>query len=527
MPSPLRGEPSASALDSSMAARYRNPGPKQIGVGHHVCSTGPRWVRRHVEPAFARCRRRSIPARLSGLVLTAIAGHRARFSERLGFYLSALLVLSALTLGGRSAGTPLSEALFQILAIWLLIWMAMARRTAAESRLSTAAVTLVLATLVAAFLQLVPLPYGLWATTSGAPDAAAVLDAAGIPARWRPLTLDASATRETILALLPPVALFFAMLELNAEDRQKLAIIIVVVTAASIVLGLLQFASQTSSLYPYKTTHQGFSVGFFTNRNHQADLTLIGALLASALYRSRRDSMPQSPVLGGLIGAAVFALVVVNLVAAASRTGLALAVPTLVACALIVLGARKAGRALLIAAAAVVTIGAMLVFVRPDVVESVLGRFGADSDLRFWIWPVTIELIGQYLPFGSGLGTFVPVFETAEELNMVSDRYVNHAHNDYLEIALEMGVAGIVLMLAFALLFVWAVVAALRRDWPTRYVPLTAAAGAGIAVLLAHSLVDYSLRTSALAITFAVLMGSLMPLPMRIDRGAGEVSGAR
>ena len=42
---------------------------------------------------------------------------------------------------------------------------------------------------------------------------------------------------------------------------------------------------------------------------------------------------------------------------------------------------------------------------------------------------------------------------------------------------------------------------------------MCAAAAAGIVVLLAHSVVDYSLRTSSLAITFALLMGLLMPLP--------------
>ena len=464
--------------------------------------------------SVAPIRRRPISVASTGHRVTSASGKSEPFSQRLGFYLSLLLVLSAVTLGGRSSGTPLSEALFQILAVWLLVWLALSRRTAAESRLSTAAIVLILATLAVAFLQLVPLPYSLWAATSGAPEAATILERIGEAGGARPLTLDASATRETILTLLPPIALFLAMFEMRAGERQRLALVVMVAAAASLVVGLLQFASQTDSLYLYQTTHEGYSVGFFTNRNHQADFTLIGALLASAVYRVNREALAKSPLVPALIGAIVVAFVVVNLVATASRTGIALSIPALVACGVIALGFRKGGRSLGIAALVAGAIGAVLIFVRPDLFSYVLGRFDdAESDLRFQIWPVIMDLIGQYMPLGSGLGTFVPIFQTAEELDTVKDRYVNHAHNDYLEIALEMGAIGIFLVICFMALFAWAVAAAFRNELPRKYAPLCAAAAAGIVVLLAHSVVDYSLRTSSLAITFALLMGLLMPLP--------------
>lgn len=429
------------------------------------------------------------------------------------FYLSAALVVGSLVFGGRASGTPISEGLLQILALWLLIRLALSPRSVADSRLATASVLLIVAILVTAMLQLVPLPYSWWAATSGAPAAAEVLQRLGEAGGMRALSLDTSATRETLLTLLPPIAIFFSMLEMSSVDRRRLALLVVAAAAASLVVGLLQFASQTDTLYLYETTHEGFSTGFFSNRNHQADLTLIGALLAAAFFRERVEEATGSRVTLMLMVGVVLTLVLVNLIATASRAGIALAIPALAASAVILLGFRKAGRSLVIALGAIVAIAAVVALVRPETISLIMGRFDADSDLRFEIWPTIASLVGDYVPLGSGLGTFVPVFQTAERLDTVGERFVNHAHNDYLEIALEMGIPGMLLILLFLGLFLWAAVSALRGSWPRHYTPLAAAAVGGLAVLLAHAIFDYSLRTTALAVTLALLMGLLMPVP--------------
>lgn len=81
---------------------------------------------------------------------------------------------------------------------------------------------------------------------------------------------------------------------------------------------------------------------------------------------------------------------------------------------------------------------------------------------------------------------------------MIFKQYVNHAHNEYLELAFEGGVISVLLMaLYFILLF--AALARVRRD------PLQKAAFLSVSFLLIHSLVDYPLRTEALAMTFAYM----------------------
>jgi O-antigen ligase len=112
----------------------------------------------------------------------------------------------------------------------------------------------------------------------------------------------------------------------------------------------------------------------------------------------------------------------------------------------------------------------------------------------------------DFLPFGSGLGSFRRVYHLYERPEQVTNIYVIHVHNDYVELALETGVAGIVLMALF--LAWWAV--AVRRVWRTAEAgPFARAASIGSAAILVHSLVDFPLRTAAIGASFAMCAGLL------------------
>ena len=47
-----------------------------------------------------------------------------------------------------------------------------------------------------------------------------------------------------------------------------------------------------------------------------------------------------------------------------------------------------------------------------------------------------------YSPLGSGLGTFEDIYRTQERPETVTNAFLNHAHNDYLELWLETGLVG-------------------------------------------------------------------------------------
>lgn len=107
---------------------------------------------------------------------------------------------------------------------------------------------------------------------------------------------------------------------------------------------------------------------------------------------------------------------------------------------------------------------------------------------------------------GWGLGTFADVYPQFRSFS--TELLIDHAHNDYLEMLAETGLAGGVLTL-------WFLVAVFRgsrrglEHWHYREsgAALTLAALVGCAGLLAHSLTDFNLHIPANAALFFVLCG--------------------
>ena len=94
-----------------------------------------------------------------------------------------------------------------------------------------------------------------------------------------------------------------------------------------------------------------------------------------------------------------------------------------------------------------------------------------------------------------------------------------HAHNDYAELALELGLAGIALLVLF--LIWWG--AAVRRVWQTAETgPFARAASIASAAILAHSLVDFPLRTAAISAAFGMCLALLADRRAAADHRFGS-----
>ena len=105
----------------------------------------------------------------------------------------------------------------------------------------------------------------------------------------------------------------------------------------------------------------------------------------------------------------------------------------------------------------------------------------------------------------------VRLFAFTEDPLAVGRTYVNHAHSDFIEILLETGVPGVILVGLF--LFWWGrrLIAIWRAPNVDHYARAATIASAAI---LAHSFVDYPLRTSAISAVFAMCL-ALMVQPRR------------
>ena len=123
--------------------------------------------------------------------------------------------------------------------------------------------------------------------------------------------------------------------------------------------------------------------------------------------------------------------------------------------------------------------------------------------IRSEIWQHSGEAISDHWLGGSGIGTFPALYPQYEDPATVDRTYINHAHNDYLEILLEAGLPGAALLILF---LVWWGNRALSIWRSQHSAELARAACIASAAILLHSLVDYPLRTAAIATSMAMAL---------------------
>lgn len=424
------------------------------------------------------------------------------------FPLTATLLAVALILGGAGDGYPSLAAAVEAAGL-LLIW-----RLGVTGRLwrppSGARAAAVLALLIAAlpFIQLVPLPFAIWAELPGRALAVDVLRAAGVPHATRPLSLDADLTLSAALALLPGLGLFLAALQLRTSERIALITIVGAIALASALLGGLQRAAGTETLFlPYTSDHNAYAPGLFVNRNHQAAFLNAAMPLVAALAWLDPRAQQLPPLERNASFTAAIALLAGGVVATTSRMGLALLVPAILAsCELLYRPKWTTGR---VARIALLAIPIAFAAYHNSAVDLVLSRFTQPEEGRYSYWTDSEVAIVRYWPFGSGYGTFPRVFPTVENLDTMAQAFAPHAHNDYLELALEGG-AGAVLAMVLVGLFLLSRLVLLTRSRERRQRSLGFAASAALAIMMMHSIVDYPLRMLGLSGLFGLLCAVLV-----------------
>ncbi len=123
--------------------------------------------------------------------------------------------------------------------------------------------------------------------------------------------------------------------------------------------------------------------------------------------------------------------------------------------------------------------------------------------LRLQIDRDLLRMFPQRPLLGWGLGTFADVYPQFRRF--YTALYIDEAHNDYLQLLIEMGALGFATMIWFLCLVFRGAINKLR-NWSNDINGATAlAAILGIAGILVHSLVDFNLQVPANAAIFYVL----------------------
>lgn len=357
-------------------------------------------------------------------------------------------------------------------------------------------------------VQLLPLPPAFWAALPGHAPYAEVAAAVGQVA-WRPLSLTPDLTRNALFALLPASAAGLCALYLDFRGRTWLAWGIVAVALASAVLGLAQMSAGGTAYRLYRESSADSPVGLLANRNHQAALLACALPLVGAIAGMKaRDGVAAGRVLGIVIAVAM--LLLLALVSTGSRMGLvlgAIGIAGAFACyrasgdGIARFGWRMRLAMTAVAMASLAVVG--LVALRGGVVAR-LAATDSVGETRAAMIPPLVATARAFLPWGAGFGAFDPVYRRFEPLPLLSTIYMNEAHDEPLQLAIEGGVPALILLLLFLLWWGRAGWQVIRATPSGRRRTLGLAAMTVTTILMAASLVDYPLRTPLLGALFAI-----------------------
>lgn len=458
--------------------------------------------------------------------------HSAAAPDRastLSFWLLVAFLAVLWVAGGASRADVLGQSVVRFSA-WSMIVVAILALPRVDWRaVKEPAIILGTAALLVT-LQLVSLPPSIWTELPGRAifTEAAVLT--GTEQAWRPLSISPSGTTNALASLIVPAAVLLLAANLTREQHWRMAIFVLGMVGAGALLGVLQFSGANFD-NPLINTPAGSVAGNFANRNHFATFLALGCVLALA-WAFRDETPPWK-------AAAAFGLIVIFILmvlATGSRSGVVVGLTGIVLTFLAVRGrAAQHFNAIprkiaipVVMAGIVGVIGAIWLSVGLNRAVSVdrATMLDGEADLRSQIWPIVLDMIERYFPAGTGFGTFDPVFRISEPDSLLNPQYINLAHNDWMQILLEGGLIGLIVLAATVTWFCFRTF----RAWtstrgPTSSRLLPKVGSIVVALIFAASFTDYPARTPLVMALLSLAAIWLVKANAKVDSGGGQLSG--
>lgn len=414
----------------------------------------------------------------------------------LAFVLLAFLFALVWLAGGASRADVLGQVVVRAYA-WAALVIVSLFGTAPRLADARALAVLLLLALVLVVLQLVPLPSAIWQQLPGRGVLAQAAGAEGQP--WRPLSMTPGATMNALSSLVVPIAVLILATSVKPSERSWLPIVLLIMIAVSAFVAMLQL-SGAGVTNPFVNDTPGEVSGTLANRNHFAVLLAIGCPVAMTWAANGGHDWVRRRLPVALAFVVILLLVILGI---GSRAGMLIGALGLLGALLLVRDRarrqfRKAPRWMFpaIVAGAVLFLAVLVgATVLAERAVSIDRAFDVDvgADMRHRGLPTVLAMIATYFPVGSGLGGFDPMFRMHEPFSLLKPTYFNHAHNDYLEIVLDAGLPGAILLAGALAWWGWASIVAWRQ--PAGSAGSRRLGSVILGMLLIASLFDYPLRT--------------------------------
>ena len=354
------------------------------------------------------------------------------------------------------------------------------------------------------------IPFGSLAATAGVE---------GIP---RTISLFPFATQLSAVHFFA-LGFFFsaALVLINTAGRiRRLVLLITIFGAIFAFFSILQFVLSPTRIYGIYEARSGAPFGTFVNRHNFAaymEMTMalpLGLMFVGAVNRDKK-----------LLYITGIGLMGVALIMSGSRGGLVAFLAQIFILVLLTIGNRSRSNIVLKTALAAALIAAIIggsFFVGGESSLTRIAETATSQDIttdRAHIWRVTLDVIANNLPFGAGLGAFGVAYTAFDSYSGLER--VEQAHNDYLQVLSDAGLVGLLIGGLFLFLLFKTGMASVRRSNLFRR-GVAVGAFSGVFAILVHSIFDFVLHTTAVAILFLVLTALLVASGRRYDDDLDE-----
>jgi O-antigen ligase len=293
------------------------------------------------------------------------------------------------------------------------------------------------------------------------------------------------------LLLMLPAATIAA----NPYRLHRFLTVLAIFGALLAIFSMIQDVSGTKAIYwaaqPSSIAAQIY--GPFVNRNHYAGLMELLTPLPFLLCLSQRPERRLPLLVAGM-------LMALSVFLCRSRGGMAALGAELVLIAVFLSRIRHRAKSFAAIGVIVAVLAALIVWVGSDPVVHRLTDMRDAS--RLSIYKDTLRMWWSRPMVGYGSGTFDLVYPTYQ--SFVTDSFINHAHNDYLELLSETGLIGMGLIVWFLVNVYRNAGQQLRPGLRSPGSAALIAVLAGITGLLVHSLVDFNFHIPSNAAMFLV-----------------------
>lgn len=342
---------------------------------------------------------------------------------------------------------------------------------------------------------------------------------------WASISLNRKAGLSELFRFASYAGFYIVSVQLLIRMKyiKKVLFVIAAVSSSLALIGILQLLISKTRIYglrpaPWNTV----PFGPYVNRNHFAGLIemTFPLILSLFLYYKPRisygslrekvvDIFSQKRVNAHIILGFSAVLTATSVFLTLSRGGIAsLSLSMIFFGAMLLTGRlrqRKTGLVVLVSFLVILAVGW---FGWDPVFKKFAATFSPEreiNDLRPVMWRDTLKIIRDFPLAGSGFGSYediYPTYETAGQKVLVE-----HAHNDYLELAATGGAVGSLLLISFFITVVSSSFRAYLRRREPYCIYLFIGSLTGMLAIAIHSLTDFNLQTGANGLYLFFLSG--------------------